>query len=117
METNSPASTNGASAFSFGETESTIQIFLPSHANLLGYAGENLNFETVQLDFVPRTMLLTHQSATAAFAVFRQDCYQNGVPVPNYQAWLKAALASARLNYDRLKEEGIVAPGGATISL
>ena len=116
METNSPASTNGESQFIFAKTESIIPILTPSHANLIGYAGEGTEFETVSLDLNIETLELTHPSATAAFAVFRQDCHMKNLPVPQFQHWLKAALATARLNYDRLKEEGIVEPIGSMIS-
>jgi hypothetical protein len=118
METQSPASTNGESAFNFAETDPTIQIFTPSHANLIGYVGENQNFETVTLELNLRTSLLTHPSATAAYAVFKQDCVMLGIPPAPFNQWLKAAVATSRLQHDRLKEEGIIEQNlSSTVSL
>ena len=104
METNSPASTNGASMFIYGTTTETLVITMPSHAWLKGYAIVGTHFSPVRLELDTRTLQLTLPSATMAYADFKQECRAQGFFPVTFKAWLKAATHRCRMRHDRLKE-------------
>ena len=94
METKSPASTNGALLLT--RSDQLIRVLITrSNVNLLGYTPEEdqPQFEMVQLEWEVNAHRLTHPSATAAYAVFRTDCIQMGIPPISFAAWLKSATA------------------------
>jgi hypothetical protein len=90
-------------------------ISMPSHAWLTGYVGEGSLFSQIQLELNLRTLQLTHPSATAGYAVFRQNCQVLGIPPLSFANWVKSATSRARMEHDRLKEAGSLTPTGGTI--
>jgi len=97
METKSPASTNGDFMLNPEKADQEpgpMVLLMPSHAYQAGYLTENPEdnrFETVMLEFDPKTHTVTHPSATAGYAVFRTDCIAQGIPSVSYAAWLRTA--------------------------
>jgi len=115
METNSPASTNGGSTFMLVQSDETIMISMPAHAWLTGYVGEDPLFDQIQLELNLRTLQLTHPSATAGFAVFRQNCQALGIPQVSFATWVRSATSRARMEHDRMKEDQSPFQRGATL--
>jgi len=117
METTSPVSTNGDSTFMLEQPDETMMITIPSHAWLTGYVGEVESFDSIQLELNLRTLQLTHPSATAGYAVFRQNCQAQGIPFLSFNHWVRSATSRCRMEHDRLKESQSKFQRRATIEL
>jgi hypothetical protein len=117
METKSPASTNGDTQFLLPQVDETMMISLPAHAWLTGYVGEEASFDQIQVELNLRTQQLTHPSATAGYAVFRQNCQVQGIPPLSFANWVRSATLRAQAEHDRSKESGVMIPLGSTTTL
>lgn len=115
METNSPASTNGVNLFMLGEARPTIAISLPSHAGLPSLSGRERYFDPVNAEIHSKTHLLTHPSATAAYAAYKADSVLQGWKPVEFRIWLVAAQQLIQEELNRLKEAKNIEPTGAII--
>jgi hypothetical protein len=117
MDTNSPVSTNGDKAFTLPQVDDTVMITLPAHAWLTGYVGEEASFDSIQVELNLQTHQLTHPSATAGYAVFRQNCQVQGIPPLSFANWVRSATLRAQSEFDRMKDTGVMIPLGSTTTV
>jgi len=111
METNSPASTNGESEFMLRQQNLPITIDIPADVTVVTQDRDTSETEMVQVEYDPKLQVLTHGSATAAYAVYRSLNRMRGLSTLPYETWLRTALvvAKTRLDWKALSTDHITA--------
>jgi hypothetical protein len=103
METNSPASTSGAKTpLDIADTRRIVIVQIPVHyEDLVSYVrnpedGLPTSIDLVNVEWEPGPGVLTHGSATAAYAVYQSHARMRKESFLTFPQWLEAALAAVQ---------------------
>lgn len=97
MDTPLPASTNGDTPFLLRHLSGPVPIeIMVNVSNYMMPYSQKETDPTVNVDWDTGTRMLTHDSTTAAFAVYLDWARLEGKTPLSYRAWLQAANAVAK---------------------